>query len=305
MAGDAEAGQAAGGPAPTARSRAPPTQEAHPGQPQRRGVDAGPNLMATVLPPQRTETSRARAAPGASRSRAGWLRATASDGLEPWIGVGIIDPMKIGLIGLPQERQDDAVQSAHRLQRGDLALRRRARRAAHRRRARARPARGSADARCSRRRRRPTPPSRSWTWPASRRASAAGARGQGVPRAPTRSCTSCAPSPTTALGAADPASATSSTSRLELMLADLEVVERRLERLEASIKKQRKDDGGARSSELLGRLKIALEAETPLRAVTPHGRRGAAHPRLHLPVAEADPALRQSRREGDRRRDRA
>jgi GTP-binding protein YchF len=53
---------------------------------------------------------------------------------------------------------------------------------------------------------------------------------------------------------------------LELMLADLEVVDRRLERLEASLKKQRKESE-VREHALLGRLKTALEAETPLRAV--------------------------------------
>jgi GTP-binding protein YchF len=53
---------------------------------------------------------------------------------------------------------------------------------------------------------------------------------------------------------------------LELMLADLEVVDRRLERLEASLKKQRKE-AEVREHALLGRLKTTLEAETPLRAV--------------------------------------
>jgi GTP-binding protein YchF len=53
---------------------------------------------------------------------------------------------------------------------------------------------------------------------------------------------------------------------LELILADLDVVDRRLERLEASIKKQRKEIE-VREHELLGRLKTELEAETPLRAV--------------------------------------
>jgi len=53
----------------------------------------------------------------------------------------------------------------------------------------------------------------------------------------------------------------------ELLLADLEVVERRLERLEASIKKQRKD-AELKERELLVRLKAALEAERPLRAET-------------------------------------
>jgi GTP-binding protein YchF len=54
---------------------------------------------------------------------------------------------------------------------------------------------------------------------------------------------------------------------LELVLADLEVVERRLERLEASIKKQRKE-AEIREQAVLGRLKLALEAETPLRAAS-------------------------------------
>ncbi len=53
----------------------------------------------------------------------------------------------------------------------------------------------------------------------------------------------------------------------ELLLADLEVVERRLERLEASIKKQRKETE-LKERELLSRLKPALEAERPLRAET-------------------------------------
>ncbi len=52
----------------------------------------------------------------------------------------------------------------------------------------------------------------------------------------------------------------------ELILADLEVVDRRLERLEASIKRQRKE-AEVREQEILRRLKAALEAETPLRAV--------------------------------------
>src|SRR6266446_824972 len=53
----------------------------------------------------------------------------------------------------------------------------------------------------------------------------------------------------------------------ELILADLEVVERRLERLDASLKKKR-TDADAREQEVLARLKTALESETPLRALT-------------------------------------
>jgi len=52
----------------------------------------------------------------------------------------------------------------------------------------------------------------------------------------------------------------------ELILADLEVVDRRLERLEASIKRQRKE-AEVREQEILRRLKTALEGEAPLRAV--------------------------------------
>ena len=51
----------------------------------------------------------------------------------------------------------------------------------------------------------------------------------------------------------------------ELILADLEVVERRLERLEASIKKKR-TDADVKEQAILLRLKPALESETPIRA---------------------------------------
>jgi GTP-binding protein YchF len=52
---------------------------------------------------------------------------------------------------------------------------------------------------------------------------------------------------------------------MELLLADLEVVERRLERLELSLRKRRTDAEAAEQA-VLQRLKTALEAETPLRA---------------------------------------
>ena len=52
---------------------------------------------------------------------------------------------------------------------------------------------------------------------------------------------------------------------MELMLADLEVVDRRLERLDASIKKRR-TEVEVREQEILKRLKGELERETPLRA---------------------------------------
>jgi GTP-binding protein YchF len=52
----------------------------------------------------------------------------------------------------------------------------------------------------------------------------------------------------------------------ELILADLEVVERRLERLEASIKKRR-TDAEVKEQEILRRVKTDLETERSLRAV--------------------------------------
>jgi hypothetical protein len=52
----------------------------------------------------------------------------------------------------------------------------------------------------------------------------------------------------------------------ELILADLEVVERRLERLEASLRKKR-TDAEVREQAILQRLKPALEGEAPIRAL--------------------------------------
>ena len=70
--------------------------------------------------------------------------------------------------------------------------------------------------------------------------------------------------PDEALGAPDPRRDIVDLET-ELLLADLEVVDRRLERLELSIKKQRKDTE-VRERDVLVRLKAALEAERPLRA---------------------------------------
>ncbi len=52
----------------------------------------------------------------------------------------------------------------------------------------------------------------------------------------------------------------------ELILADLEVIERRLERLEASIKKKR-TEADVKEQGVLVKLKAALEAESPIRAL--------------------------------------
>ena len=68
-----------------------------------------------------------------------------------------------------------------------------------------------------------------------------------------------------ALGAADPRRDIQDLET-ELILADLEVVERRLERLEASIKKKR-IESEVREQDILRRLKGELENEQPLRAV--------------------------------------
>jgi len=54
---------------------------------------------------------------------------------------------------------------------------------------------------------------------------------------------------------------------MELILADLDVVDRRLERLEISIKKQRKE-AEVKERDVLARLKQTLESETALRAET-------------------------------------
>jgi GTP-binding protein YchF len=71
--------------------------------------------------------------------------------------------------------------------------------------------------------------------------------------------------PDDALGAANPRRDIEDLET-ELLLADLEVIERRLDRLEASIKKRR-TDADVKEQALLQRVKPALEAETPLRAM--------------------------------------
>ena len=68
-----------------------------------------------------------------------------------------------------------------------------------------------------------------------------------------------------ALGAPDPRRDIADLE-MELLLADLEVVERRLERLEVSLRKRRTDAEAAEQI-VLQRLKGELEGETPLRAM--------------------------------------
>ncbi len=84
----------------------------------------------------------------------------------------------------------------------------------------------------------------------------------------------------------------------ELILADLEVVERRLERLEATIKKKRVD-ADVREQAILLRLKPALESETPIRAA------GLSDdPPLPEPLGEGDRSRQDLGRELRPRRDR-
>jgi ribosome-binding ATPase len=61
----------------------------------------------------------------------------------------------------------------------------------------------------------------------------------------------------------------------ELILADLEVLERRLERLEVTLKKKRTDQD-AREQNILTKLRPALEGETPIRAVDLSGEEARA-----------------------------
>jgi GTP-binding protein YchF len=71
--------------------------------------------------------------------------------------------------------------------------------------------------------------------------------------------------PDEALGAPDPRRDIIDLE-MELMLADLEVIDRRLERLEASIKKRR-TEAEVKEQDILRRLKGEVESETPIRAV--------------------------------------
>ena len=68
-----------------------------------------------------------------------------------------------------------------------------------------------------------------------------------------------------AAGAADPAGDIDDLET-ELILADLEVVERRLERIEAQLKKKR-TDADAHQQAVLLKIKPALESERPIRAM--------------------------------------
>ena len=75
----------------------------------------------------------------------------------------------------------------------------------------------------------------------------------------------------------------------ELILSDLVVVEKRLERLDKDRKKIKNPELD-REFELLEKCKAALEANRPLRQLELDARRREAHPRIPVSLAEADAA---------------
>ncbi len=85
----------------------------------------------------------------------------------------------------------------------------------------------------------------------------------------------------------------------ELVLSDLVVVEKRLERLEKDRKKIRNPELD-HEFELLERCKTMLEDDRPLRKLELERRRREAHPRLPVSVAKADAVRAQPRRGGCR-----
>src|SRR5689334_16641844 len=98
------------------------------------GASSRPSLIATVLPPQNSETSSASAMPRRSRLGGGWLRGARGGAATSgsWMGVHYNPSHEDRSGGTAQERQDDDVQPADRRQRGDVALRRRPCRATYR-----------------------------------------------------------------------------------------------------------------------------------------------------------------------------
>ena len=222
--------------------------------------------MATVLPPQKRETSRARAAPGRSTSRTWCFRGgRRSAATRRPCGVHYNPSHEDRARRSPQERQDDTVQPPHRLQRGDVALRRRPRRAAHRRGARARSARRSAERTVQAQ----EDDVRHVRGGRPRRDREGRARRRSTPRSsatPTPCCTWCARSPTThagrpTRGATSWTSSWSWSSPISRSSSGGSSAWRRRSRSSARTPR-------SRSTRVLVRLKTSLEAETPLRAVT-------------------------------------
>ena len=93
--------------------------------------------------------------------------------------------------------------------------------------------------------------------------------------------------------------ATSTGSTPEFVLADLALVERRLERLKASGRHgtPAERESNEREEAILVRLNAALEAGSPIRDVCARGRRGEGNPRLPVPDPEAGPRPAERRRE--------
>ena len=86
----------------------------------------------------------------------------------------------------------------------------------------------------------------------------------------------------------------------EVILADLGVVERRLERLERDLKKGSTPEL-RREQDVLVRCRAALEAGTPAARAAARPRRREAAARFSIPVGEAAAAGAESRRSGSRR----
>ena len=86
----------------------------------------------------------------------------------------------------------------------------------------------------------------------------------------------------------------------ELILADLGVAERRLERLEKDLKKARSADL-ERERDVLLSCKAALEEGRPLRALDLKGEELQAAARVSVPVGQTAPDRHQPRRSGARR----
>ena len=197
----------------------------------------------------------------------------------------------------PQERQDDAVQPPHRLQRGDVALRRRPRRDAHRRGPRARSARRSAEravqaqeddvrhvrgGRPRRDREGRAHGARRQGVPQRRRPAARGAR---VPRRDARGARPAARHPGPGAGAGLRRSRGGRAPGRAPGGVDQEAAQGRR---------------GAGARRPGAAQDVAGGRDAAARAAA-HAGRDPPAPRLHVPVAEADPPSRQRGGVGDRR----
>ena len=101
--------------------------------------------------------------------------------------------------------------------------------------------------------------------------------------------------PSPALGAAPAPAREVQSLEEELVLADLEIVERRLQKLGPGLKRK-PTDAEQREYALLTRVQGPLEEGVPLRAQGLTAEEARLPPRVPVPVAEADPPLPESRR---------